>query len=93
MHMLESLETCMVDSSYWTIPESESVGCQLGIPEDISRDQKQNGHWRQLLNVLGNIFASKPLFRNTILVTSSMLLGSRNQMMLNKRCLYDTLSR
>ena len=34
--------------------------------------------------VLRNIFASKPL-RNTIVVSISMLSGSMNQMMLNKR--------
>ena len=45
MHVLESLETCMVDSSYWTIPESESGGCQLGIPEDVFRGQKHKKHY------------------------------------------------
>ena len=42
--------------------------------------------------VLRNIFASKPL-RNTILVSTSMLSASMNQIMLNKSCLYDTFSR
>ena len=42
--------------------------------------------------VLRNIFASKPL-RDTILVSTSMLSGSMNQMTLNKSCLYDTFSR
>ena len=42
--------------------------------------------------VLRNIFASKPI-RNTIFVSTSMLSGSLNQMMINTSCLYDTFSR
>ena len=46
-HALASLSTFMVDSSYWTIPDSESGGCQLGILEEFFlRGQKQNGHRR-----------------------------------------------
>ena len=42
--------------------------------------------------VLGNMFASKTL-RNTIVLSTPMLSVSRNQMMLNKRFMYDTFSR
>ena len=80
----------MVDSSSWTIPDSESGGCQLGILEEFSLKAKikmATGDY-----VLRNVSASKPL-RNTIVVSTSMLLGSINQMMLNKSCLYDTFSR
>ena len=41
---------------------------------------------------LRNIFASKPL-RKTILVSTSMLSGAMNKLMLNKSYLYDTFSR
>ena len=65
----------------------------LAFLGNLFRSQKQNGHWRQLLNyVLGNIFASK-LLRNTILVSTPMISGSRNPIMLNKSCMYDTFSR
>ena len=42
--------------------------------------------------VLRNNFASKPI-RNTIFVSTSMLSGSMNQIMINTSCLYDTFSR
>ena len=80
----------MVDSSSWTIPDSESGGCQLGILEEFfveAKSKMATGDY-----ILRNIFASKPL-RRTILVSTFMLSGSINQMMLNKSCLYDTFSR
>ncbi len=80
----------MVDSPSWTIPESESGGCQLGILEEFfleAKSEMATGDY-----VLRNIFASKPV-RNTILVSTSMFSGSMNQMMINKSCLYDTFSR
>ena len=80
----------MVDSSSWTIPDSESGGCQLGILEEIFLEVKNKMATGDY--VLRNIFASKQL-RNTILMSTSMLSGSMNQMMLNKSCLYDTFSR
>ena len=79
----------MVDSSSWTIPESESGGCQLGILEEFFLEAKSKMATGDY--VLRNIFASKPP-RNTILVSTSMISGSMNQIMLNKRCLYDTFS-
>ena len=80
----------MVDSSSWTIPESESGGCQLGILEEFFLEAKSKMATGDY--VLGNIFASKPP-RHIILVSTSMLSGSLNQMMLNKSCLYGTFSR
>ena len=80
----------MVDSSSWTIPDSESGGCQLCILEEIFLEAKSKMATGDY--VLRNIFGSKPP-RNTILVSMSMLSGSLNQMMLNKSCLYDTFSR
>ena len=80
----------MVDSSSWTIPDSESGGCQLGILEDIFLEAKSKMATGDY--VLRNIFASKPI-RNTIFVSTSMLSGSMNQMMINTSCLYDTFSR
>ena len=77
----------MVDSSSWTIPDSEY---QLGILEELFLEAKSkmaNGDY-----VLCNTFASKPL-TNTMLVSTSMLSGSMNQMMVNKSCLYDKFSR
>ena len=80
----------MVDSSSWTIPDSESGGCQLGILEEFFLEAKSKMATGDY--VLHNIFGSKPP-RNTILVSMSMLSGSLNQMMLNKSCLYDRFSR
>ena len=80
----------MVDSSSWTIPDSESGGCQLGILEEFFLEAKSKMATGDY--VLRNIFASKPI-RNTILVSTSMLSWSMNQMMLNKSCLYEKFSR
>ena len=80
----------MVDSSSWTISDSESGGCQLGILDEFFLEGKRKMATGDY--VLRNVFASKPLI-NTILVSTSMLSGSINQMMLNKSCLYDTFSR
>ena len=80
----------MVDSSSWTIPDSESGGCQIGILEEFLLEAKSKMATGDY--VLLNIFASKPL-RYNILVSTSMLSGSMNQMILNKSCLYDTFSR
>ena len=60
----------MVDSSSWTIPDSESGGCQLGILEEFLLEAKSKMATGDY--VLRNIFASKPI-RNTILVSTSML--------------------
>ena len=53
----------MVDSSSWTIPDSESGGCQLGILEEFFLEAKSKMATGDY--VLRNIFASKPI-RNTI---------------------------
>ena len=65
----------MIDSSSWTIPESESGGCQLGILEEFFLEPKNKMASSDY--VLGNIFASKSL-RNTILGSTPMFSGSRN---------------
>ena len=65
----------MIDSSSWTIPESESGGCQLGILEEKNLEAKNQMASSDY--VLGNIFASKSL-RNTILGSTPMFSGSRN---------------
>ena len=69
----------MIDSSSWTIPESESGGCQLGILEEFfleAKNKMASGDY-----VLGNIFASKSL-RNTILVSTPMFSGSMNPILI-----------
>ena len=82
----------MVDSSSWTIPDSESGGCQLDILEEFFLEAKSkmaSGGY-----VLRNIFASissKPL-RNTISVSTSMFSGS-NYVKQKVFVLYDTFSR
>ena len=57
----------MIDSSSWTLPESESGGCQLGILGEFFRDRKENGHATIVKFGLGDMFTCKPLsLRNTI---------------------------
>ena len=57
----------MVDSSSWTIPDSESGGCQLGILEEIFLEAKIK--MATVDYVLRNIFASKTHY----LVSTPML--------------------
>ena len=40
-------------------------------------------------SVLGDVFTCKP-HKNTILVSILMFPGSRNPIMMKKRCMYDT---
>ena len=62
----------MVDSSSWTIPESESGGCQLGILEEIFLEVKNKmatsdnckiGFWMisSLVSHLETLFLHLPL--------------------------------
>ena len=65
----------MIDSSSWTLPESESGGCQLGILEDFFLEGKNKMATKP--SVLGDVFSCKPV-RKTILVYNLMVSGSRN---------------
>ena len=72
--VLASLWTFMIDSSYWILPEWES----LGILEDFFRGQKKMATQH---SVLGDVFTCKRV-RNTILVSILMFSGSRNPIMM-----------